>query len=171
MRRHSSEDDVIKRIVVPMDFSPAAEAALRYAARLAAAVGGTICLVHVVENPVEGGAWTGQAYTVPVEAEQAGRVEDAEEQLRARLAELPAEFATGAWVRRGHVASAIVAFAREMHADLIAMGTTGRGALGHLFLGSVAEHVLRRAPCPVLTVHADVEATDPQTPTTREEAG
>ena len=48
--RGSSEDDVIKRIVVPMDFSPPAEAALPIAARLAPAVGGTICLVHVVEN-------------------------------------------------------------------------------------------------------------------------
>jgi universal stress protein A len=153
--REGREDDVIKRIVVPMDFSPPAEAALRSAIALAKVTAGTLCLVHVVENPVEGGAWSGRAYAVSVEAEHVARVEDAERQLKARLGELPAEFATGSWVRTGHVAAAIVNFAREMDADLIAMGTNGRRGLGHLILGSVAEHVLRHAPCPVLTVRAD----------------
>jgi nucleotide-binding universal stress UspA family protein len=50
-------------------------------------------------------------------------------------------------------AGAIVDYAREVNTDLIVMGTHGRGAVAHLFMGSVAERVVRTAPCPVLTVH------------------
>jgi nucleotide-binding universal stress UspA family protein len=143
---------VIRRIVVPTDFSPQADAALEFATGLAKMSGAGICLVHIVENPVEGGAWTGKLYTVPVEADQNTLVEDAERRLKSMLSGLPAEFAAGSWVRTGDVASAIVSFARETDADLIVMGTTGRKGLGHLVIGSVAEHVVRYASCPVLTV-------------------
>jgi nucleotide-binding universal stress UspA family protein len=148
-----------RRIVVPMDFSPHADAALQYATELAKAVGGSICLVHVVENPVEGGAWSGQPYAVPAEAEPIRRADEAEHLLNARLAALPAEFATGSWVRTGEVGAAIVAFARGMHADLIAMGTNGRTGLSRLVTGSVAEYVVRHAPCAVLTIRAETVGT------------
>lgn len=57
--------------------------------------------------------------------------------------------------RVGAVAEIIHEFAIEQKVDLIVMGTHGRRGLAHLFLGSVAEQVLRSAPCPVLTTHAE----------------
>jgi nucleotide-binding universal stress UspA family protein len=52
----------------------------------------------------------------------------------------------------GSVAATIVDYAKQAHVDVIVVGTHGRGAIGHFFLGSVAEHVARMAPCPVLVV-------------------
>ena len=67
-------------------------------------------------------------------------------------------------VRTGPAAATIVDTARERHADLIVMGTKGRTGLAHLLMGSVAERVVRLAPCPVLTVRSDAaEVTSPQT--------
>lgn len=145
---------MIKRIVVPTDFSSHADAALEMASGLARMSGARICLVHVVENPLEGGAWSGRLYTLPVETGGGTGVQEAEQRLKSLLTRLPAEFAAGSWVRRGDVASAIVDFASEQQADLIVMGTAGRKGLGRLIVGSAAEHVVRHAPCPVLTVRA-----------------
>jgi nucleotide-binding universal stress UspA family protein len=62
-------------------------------------------------------------------------------------------------------AFAIVDYAGEHGIDLIVMGTHGRGALAHLLMGSVAEKVVRLAPCPVLTVrHPEHEFVRPDTP-------
>lgn len=60
------------------------------------------------------------------------------------------------FMREGSPAQEIVATANDWHADLIVVGTHGRGGLGRLVLGSVAEHVLREAPCPVLTIRHGV---------------
>jgi nucleotide-binding universal stress UspA family protein len=59
-----------------------------------------------------------------------------------------------ATVRMGHVAQTIVDYAKDVGADLIVMGTHGRTGLAHFIIGSVAERVVRMAPCPVLTVGA-----------------
>ena len=61
--------------------------------------------------------------------------------------------ATGTVVTAVAKAEAIVDYAQQHAIDVIVMGTHGRGALGHLFMGSVAERVVRTATCPVLTVH------------------
>jgi nucleotide-binding universal stress UspA family protein len=55
-------------------------------------------------------------------------------------------------IMTGRSATTIVEYAADQHVDLIVMGTHGRTGLAHLFMGSVAEHVVRKAPCPVLTV-------------------
>jgi nucleotide-binding universal stress UspA family protein len=55
----------------------------------------------------------------------------------------------------GHPVSEILSYARDRQVDLIVMGTHGRGPLGHVVMGSVAERVVRRAPCPVLTVRPE----------------
>jgi nucleotide-binding universal stress UspA family protein len=60
--------------------------------------------------------------------------------------------AKAAVVQHSTPAAAIVEYAATNHVDLIVVGTHGRGALGHLFMGSVAERVVRTAPCPVLAV-------------------
>jgi nucleotide-binding universal stress UspA family protein len=81
-----------------------------------------------------------------------------------RLGDLMPETFRGMWdaeVVRGQPADAIVRFAQERDIDLIVMGTHGRSGLQHVFLGSVAEKVVRQAPCPVLTVRYKRRAAAP----------
>jgi nucleotide-binding universal stress UspA family protein len=82
-------------------------------------------------------------------------LDDYGEETLARLRDLVPEAFRGSWdvaIAVGRPADTIVRFARERHADLIVMATHGRTGLGHAVLGSVAEKVVRLAPCPVLTV-------------------
>jgi nucleotide-binding universal stress UspA family protein len=140
----------LKTIVVPMDFSPSAHAALDLAKSLATRVGPAhLILVH--------------AYFIPIELQQylAGRgealfdklSESAAKDLELQLVELQKLGISSEYVSKpGHPELVIGGVATEKHADMIVMGTHGRRGLSHLLLGSVAEIVVRSAPCAVLTV-------------------
>lgn len=143
----------IRKILVPTDFSEPALAALEYGRALADEFGARIHLLHVIATPQVGWAIEGTALNWP------RFLEELQADARARLAKLvpPAdplfkvttrEIVTGAPVEE------ILAYAAGHQFDLIVMGTHGRGLVGHMFLGSVAERVVRRATIPVLTVHA-----------------
>ncbi|MGD9905201.1 MAG: universal stress protein [Vicinamibacterales bacterium] len=142
----------VRRVLAPTDFSDSSAIALRYAVELADAFGAELHLLHVVERWVEqqwAAALAGLA-SVDVEAEARAKA-DAElagvltheerERLRARLV-----------TRTGTPFLEIVRYAQQEAVDLIVMGTHGRGAMAHLMMGSVAENVVRKARCPVLTV-------------------
>jgi universal stress protein A len=82
-------------------------------------------------------------------------LDDYSEEMLTRLRDLVPEAFRDTWdveIAVGHPADTIVRLARERNADLIVMATHGRTGLGHLVLGSVAEKVVRLAPCPVLAV-------------------
>jgi universal stress protein A len=154
----------ITRILVPTDFSCDADTAMRYAIDLAKPFGASVELLHVVEDPLAAGMWSAEFYTAEIAGLQLNLVKDSE----ARLQRIVEDANTPVWlvseVRTGSAATTIVETAREHHADLIVMGTKGRTGLAHLLMGSVAERVVRLAPCPVLTVRADAaEVTSPQT--------
>ena len=124
---------MLKRIFVPLDGSDCANYAYQYALRLAKAEGAALYLCSVTEPA-------------------APHVTDAENVLeaamrKATLAGVPA----GKTVRNGEPRSGIVECAAEMRADVIVMGTHGRSSFKGI-VGSVAEYVLRFAPCPVVTV-------------------
>ena len=143
----------IARILVPTDFSAASDAALRYARSLATQFGASITLVHVFEDPFTSGAFVGDGVvTMPLDLREAME-RAAREQLQKQHAEhaqsLPLSSSD---LLMGAAAKRIVEHAEKIHADLIVMGTHGRGGLGHLLLGSIAEKVVRTAKCPVLTV-------------------
>ena len=114
--------------------------------------------MHVVTDPTAVGMWTPEVY-VPANAETQERLlREARERLeRALPADERSRFAVTIDARLGDVAENILETARAQHVDLIVMGTHGRHGLAHLLLGSVAERVLRDAPCPVLTTHAEVQ--------------
>ena len=144
----------LKKILVPTDFSLPSQKALRYAIELSKHFGGDILLMHVVERPALSPAFlaTGTA------------AEDLDAQVRAwaegELAKMIAnEVPTGVKVRtilRGGAAAAeIIAMAKGEDVDLLVMGTAGQGFLQHMLMGSVAEKVVRKAPCAVLTVRQD----------------
>ncbi len=108
-------------------------------------------LLHVVPNPYVSDP-SGLYTSLPQNF-----LDDLEQDARTRLNEVLAPderkaFAAQSIVTVGDPLFAIVEYARTEHVDLIVMGTHGRTGLSHLFLGSVAERVVRAAPCPVLTV-------------------
>ena len=142
----------ITRMLVPTDFSVHAEAAIRYALELAQRLNAAVHLVNVVEDPLAAGVWSSEIYTAEIAGLQVNLVRDAEKRLRGSVP--PHVGLVTCEVRRGPAAEQILEVARERGSDLIVMGTRGRTGVAHLVLGSVAEKVVRLAPCPVLTLHA-----------------
>jgi nucleotide-binding universal stress UspA family protein len=140
----------MKQIVCPTDFSDSATVAERQAAQLARALGAEILLVHVA---TEAPLWR-EGFVTPELREVFGAQRRwAEKALAGRAEALKAEGITArSVVKTGAPWREIVQLAKEEHADVIVMGTQGRTGLDRLMLGSVAERVIRHAPCPVLTV-------------------
>ncbi len=141
----------IRSIVAPTDFSQHALVALRYARELADFYHAHLDLVHVVEEAVYPAFYNVTAYSI-YDTEP-----DLEEQAEKYLKKLY-ENTIGPpkdvdfHVLTGHAAPAISDFAREHESSMIVMATHGLTGLAHLFIGSVAEKVVRTAPCPVFTV-------------------
>jgi nucleotide-binding universal stress UspA family protein len=144
----------ISRILVPVDFSPHSEHALRYAAAFAGHLGALVEILHVVEEPAVAGAWSSNV-PVPTLAELRDRlIAEAERQLdQYRPMVEGSDVRTVTTVRTGQPGQTIAGYARTAGIDLIVMGTHGRG-VSHLLMGSVTERVARYSPCPVLTVRA-----------------
>ena len=137
----------LTHILVPHDFSETSAAAARYAMALAGKSLARITFLHV-----------GNSAQAAFDTEFPIGLEDArEDAIRERLLKIvtPQEqmqFNPQFVVRPGNPAAEIVRYAEEHGVDLIVMGTHGRGFVGHFVMGSVAEKVVRTAPCPVLTV-------------------
>jgi len=143
----------ITRILVPIDFSKDSLNALRYATQFGTAVNATLELLHVVDQ-------TYLATAPELTAANPKLARLLQEQWQAagkQLARVAADLAKNGYgvrprMARGSPARVIVDTARRHGIDLIVMGTHGRTGLAHAFIGSVAEHVVRTARCPVLTV-------------------
>lgn len=143
----------IARILVPVDFSAHSDRAIEYAVSIGKHFGACVELFHVVEDPFESGGWGSEVYLTDLDGIRERALEEARTRIeRCRSAVRAGDVPTVATVRLGHVANTIVAYAKDVHADLIVMGTHGRTGLAHFIIGSVAERVVRLAPCPVLTV-------------------
>ena len=149
----------LKQILVATDFSEASCAALEQGRALAAAFNAQLHLLHVVAAPLHE-TWVG--YT-PGE-EFVKLVEQLQTEARTRLegAVPPDDVANGrivvatAW---GDPSDEILKYVDRHGIDLMVCGTHGRRGWNHLMMGSVAERIVRLAPCPVLTVHADATQT------------
>jgi len=145
---------------VPVDFSAHSEKAVRYATTVANRFGARVNLLHVVEDPFITGAWSSEAF-VPNMPELLGQLIDAaQEQMGALKKRLAAHgFVVETDVLKGQPAQTIVEHAQANAFDLIVMGTHGRSGLSHVFMGSIAERVVQKAPCAVLTVREADENT------------
>jgi nucleotide-binding universal stress UspA family protein len=143
----------LERILVATDFGEAAEAALNYGRALARAFGASLTVLHVADN-VMMGSFGVEGYVGAYPDFQRNVEESARRQLDLLLSEQDVRDLAATTVLRtsNAPALAIVNYAREADVDLIIVGTHGRGAMAHLLMGSVAERVVRTAPCPVLTV-------------------
>jgi nucleotide-binding universal stress UspA family protein len=146
----------VERILVPLDFSDQAAGVLEWAAHLAEEHGARVLLLHAYHLPVEfqqlEGAYLPPDFWSNVKSEAEQSLGRYAQELQARG--LPVE----AIVREGYPASVIVDEAQSQRADLIVIGTHGHSGLKHMLLGSIAERVVQKAPCAVLTVKAAAQA-------------
>ena len=140
----------LKRILVPTDFSETSEVAAKYARALAAVFNCDLHLIHVLENPYL--AYDPLSFMPPPNF-----FEELEAQTRDRLKRLLADWEplqphVEIVATRGSAFVEIIQYAKAHNIDLIVLGTHGRGPIAHMLMGSVAEKIVRKAPCPVLTV-------------------
>jgi nucleotide-binding universal stress UspA family protein len=149
-----------KRILYATDFSPPADDALDYALSLAEEAQGTLVLVHVMEGPTLRATTSGLPLNVsPLTADLA---EDARRSLRKAVPSSARDWCTTEEVIAfGRPAAEIMRVAREREAEVIVMGVHGRNALDLLLFGSTTNHVIRAAPCPVLTIPGPTAAERP----------
>ena len=141
----------LKRILVATDFSETADAALRYGRALSRNFGATLHVLHVADDM---SARMGDTFL----AVWPQLVADVATEAKRRLDELVVDNdpnplpVVPVVLTASAPAAAIVDYANDKQIDLIVVGTHGRGGVAHLFMGSVAERVVRTARCPVLTV-------------------
>lgn len=153
----------VRTILVPTDFSEPADAAWRYACGLAERLGSRLHLLHVISHqPFAYDPWGTDNITLRV----TDLLKETEAGVRKALA---ARVPKGRLARRtrteaviGTPVDRILQAVRTSRADLVVMGTHGRGVVGHVLLGSVAERVVRQCPVPVLTLRKPRGAAKPR---------
>ena len=149
---------LITNILVPLDFSAPSREALRYACGLADAVGASLHVLHAVQTPLMPGG------SIELPLPDPWLIEQLEEEgrtlLDASLTDAQKQAYRAVLVQRsGDAGREILDYVRERgDIDLIVMATHGRGGISRFMMGSVADHVIREAPCPVLTLRAPAVA-------------
>ncbi len=140
----------IQRILVPVDFSDHSSVVVDWAIHLAAEHSSKIWLLHAYHLPVEfqqlEGAYLPADFWANVREEAAASLAKIAEQVRAANVDVEEV------IKEGYPATVIEDEAERIEADLIVIGTHGLSGLKHLLLGSIAERVVQKAPCAVLTV-------------------
>jgi nucleotide-binding universal stress UspA family protein len=142
----------LKQIMVPTDFSEPSSCAVKYGRALAERFGAALHYVHVLEDFVAL-SWSSDTYVTSLPRLR----EEVEADALSRLGQLlkepeGAQLSAKVALLTGNPFVEIVRYARDQNIDLIVIGTHGRGPIAHMLLGSVAEKVVRKAHCPVLTV-------------------
>lgn len=137
---------IFQRILCPVDFDSNSVAALRLAKELAQRDNAKLYLFHSIPptDPLVVSAPMLAKRTEEEARRELGKIETGE------LGGVPHELL----LRVGHPSEEVITVAKDLRADLIVMATHGRTGIPHLVIGSVAERVVREAPCPVLTVRA-----------------
>jgi nucleotide-binding universal stress UspA family protein len=139
----------IKRILVPVDFSECSKKALQYAIPFARQFQADLTLLHVVQATY----YVGDFGTIDTALLETEMRKSAEKQLADLVAkEVGKDLRCQSVLRSGRVVSEIVDVAKQVETDVIIISTHGHTGLKHVLLGSVAENVVRHAPCPVLIV-------------------
>jgi nucleotide-binding universal stress UspA family protein len=141
----------LKKVLVPTDFSESARHALTYGISFAKEYGAELVLLHVVENLTVG--YASDLFPVPM-AEVFQEISGYAKTELGKLGEEAREkgLAAQEHVVMGKPSAEIIRFAQENAIDIIVLGTHGKGMLDQALFGSTTERVVRRAPCPVLTV-------------------
>ena len=145
----------LKNVLFATDFSSTSEAALPYATAICRRFGSTLHIAHVISDA------SLMLMTGGVDYVSMGTIyEDAHSEAKEKIEQLATHFdgiPHCSYVRHGAVWKNLASIVDENDIDLIVLGTHGRTGLGKLLMGSVAEDILRHAPCPVLTIGPKVE--------------
>jgi nucleotide-binding universal stress UspA family protein len=146
----------INKILVPIDFSNYSKNALRYAVNFAKKFNSKIYLVYVVEPVIYPSDFSMGQVTFPVsDIEMNERAKDELESLA--KTEIGSQFQVETVIKTGKPFVEINETASELDIDLIIIATHGHTGMEHLLFGSTAEKVVRKAPCPVLTLREPVK--------------
>ena len=142
---------MFQKILVPLDFSEYTDEILNVAVQIAQKFGSTIHFLHVIPNmdyftPYESFMSAGNLVNIQREIER--EVGKDMEAVAKKIQDIPVTKA----IHTGVAVLEIVDYVRTERIDLVVMGTHGRGGLEHILIGSVAEKVIRKSPCPVLTI-------------------
>ena len=142
---------MFQKILMPLDFSEYTDEIVNVAVQLAKKFGSTLHLLHVIPNmdyftPYE--SFLSAESLVKIQRDIEKEVEKDMDAIAKKIADVP----TKKVIHTGVAFVEIVDYVRTEKIDLVVMGTHGRGGLEHILLGSVAEKVVRRTPCPVLTI-------------------
>jgi nucleotide-binding universal stress UspA family protein len=137
-----------RRILIPTDFSDISQSALRYGAELAHDYGAQIIVLYAVESLGPENVTYGEAISRLQPDGYRQRLWQELRQIKSPLPDVQVEFV----LSEEDPAKAIIHAAAERQCDLIVVGSHGRGGFKRLFMGSVADEVVRKAPCPVLVV-------------------
>lgn len=143
----------LKKILTATDFSPHSDVAITYAAEFSKKFGAEVVLCHVMERPdlITQLPPVSEGYFPP----NFGEIQEQHAHTHCQGVLAKAGLSNARIVlRQGNPYVEIVRTAREENADLIIIGTHGRGMIAHVLLGNVAEKIVRAAPCPVLTVRS-----------------
>jgi nucleotide-binding universal stress UspA family protein len=144
---------MFSRILVPTDFSPPSDAALEYARIVAAKFGSALRILHVIDDPSDSSTFVSDGFAPSTEDIRAALLGQARKRLDHLMTLVDrSRYNSHADAVLGTPPTAIIDYATATGTSLIVMGTHGRTGLAHLLMGSVAEQVVRTAPCPVLTV-------------------
>lgn len=141
----------IHSILVPTDFSEASERAVDYAADLAKKFGAKVTMIYVDDLNYSEIGMFGIVDADRLRQETKARASDKLERLMGEF--IPEGSRGDTVVAEGKPGVEIVEYAAKSDADLLVVSTHGHTGLSHMLLGSTAEYVVRRAPCPVLSVH------------------
>lgn len=139
----------VKRILVPIDFSECSKKALQYALPMAKEHEAALTLLYVVPPAYRGGEYGGIDYA---QLEASMKESGDKELAKLVVDEVRGKVSADTLVRVGSPTREIIETARSLPADLVVISTHGRTRLKHVLLGSVAEHVVQHAPCPVFVV-------------------
>lgn len=145
-----------KTVLCPTDFSDTSYHALDYGLRFARGASGTLIVAHVIHVP------SGDLYGENYGENRTLHFEEARVRVEQKVAEVVATRLEGypkcqTRIDIGDPAEHIIKMAKDCRADLIITSTHGRSGLAHLVMGSVAEKIIRHAPCPVFVVRSGVD--------------
>jgi len=148
----------LQKILCPLDFSENSLEALKYATHTALREDATLYLIHIVDSRVYD--YGGPIYEPVIPAMKSKIDQASKDRLKDKLLEkVPKEIRDRVEmvISFGVPFVEIIRAARDYDVDLIVMGTHGRTGVSHILIGSVAERVVRKAPCPVLTVKMPIK--------------
>jgi nucleotide-binding universal stress UspA family protein len=148
--------DLIKKLLVPIDFSDYSKNALRYATQFAKQFNAKMYLIYVVEPIIYPADFSmGQVAIPSMDVDLHNRAEEELKNLASNFIDSSLEVVT--MIKTGKPFVEINETAKEVDADIIIMATHGHTGMEHLLFGSTAEKVVRKAPCPVLTLREPIK--------------